>query len=67
MSTIALADETDYVATLRRPILAVVQCPACGYEPPRRDHPPKRCPKCYGGCWERFIWQGRLIDAEPAD
>jgi len=67
MSTIALSGETDFIASLPRPMRAVTQCPSCGYEPPKREHPPKRCPKCHGGCWERFIWQGKLTDAAAAD
>ena len=60
-------EHDDFISALSRPVLPVVQCHACGYEPPRPDHPPRQCPKCLGGAWERFIWRGRLDDAIPQD
>jgi hypothetical protein len=57
----------DFISALPRPILAVVQCHSCGYEPPRPDRPPTQCPKCYSGAWERFIWRGKLQDAGSND
>ena len=58
-----LTDHHDFIATLPRPAVSVVQCHSCGYEPPRQNHPPRQCPKCYGGVWERFVWRGKLEDA----
>lgn len=47
-----------------------VLCHACGYAPEDHEHPPHRCPKCNGGCWERFVRMGRirslLYPAPPA-
>ena len=60
-------NERDFISALPRPVLAVVQCHSCGYEPPRPDHPPRQCPKCYSGAWERFVWRGKLDDAESGD
>jgi len=65
MPAVALIEGTDIVATLPRPMLMVIQCHACGYEPPKGHQPPRQCPKCYCGSWERFIWQGKLEQAAP--
>jgi len=59
--------DKDIISTLSRPVLAVVQCHSCGYEPPRPDHPPLQCPKCFGGAWENFVWRGKLDEALPPD
>jgi hypothetical protein len=67
MLPIEPSDHPDFISTLARPAIAVVQCHSCGYEPPRPDHPPRQCPKCYGGSWERFIWRGKLDDALPPE
>ena len=57
--------ETARVGEFRRRMVRHVQCRSCGYEPPRSlGH--ARCPKCGGGCWERFVQMGKLRPDPPA-
>ena len=51
------------IADCRRVIVRHVQCRACGYEPAAAEPTPPRCPKCRGGCWERFVQLGKLRPA----
>ena len=37
-----------------------VLCRCCGYEPPKEAAVPAKCPKCYSGSWDRFVWRGKL-------
>lgn len=39
-----------------------LQCHYCGYEPPVNSAT-RRCPKCGGGAWERYIVPGSLLVA----
>ena len=39
----------------------VLQCRYCGFEPADVVIPPKCCPKCYGGSWERFGRAGNIL------
>ncbi|HZL37535.1 MAG TPA: hypothetical protein VFC78_19610 [Tepidisphaeraceae bacterium] len=52
-------EDTSRTSFPRR-LIRHVQCPACGYEPPKHREIPIYCPKCHGGCWEHFVWKGRL-------
>jgi hypothetical protein len=57
--------ETARVGEFRRRMVRHVLCHSCGYEPPRGlGH--TRCPKCGGGCWERFVQMGKLRADPPA-
>ena len=38
-----------------------MQCSLCGFEPDGAITPPKRCPKCAGHVFERFIMPGSLL------
>lgn len=38
-----------------------MQCHYCGYEP--ANAVPRRCPKCGGGAWERYVVPGSLLVA----
>ena len=38
-----------------------VQCRRCGFEPEAGSDQPTRCPKCFGGAWERFTIPGSLL------
>jgi hypothetical protein len=39
-----------------------MQCRACGFEPDNAITPPKRCPKCAGHVFERFILPRSLLE-----
>ena len=65
MESDRFSHETARVGEFRRRMVRHVLCHSCGYEPPRglaRD----RCPKCGGGCWERFVQMGKLRPDPPA-
>lgn len=68
-STRSLKDP-ESLADCRRLVVRHVQCRSCGYEPPAEDlpdgRPPTYCPKCHGGCWERFVFLGKLRPVTPA-
>ena len=57
--------ETARVGEFRRRMVRHVQCHSCGYEP-TAGHSHTRCPKCGGGCWERFVQMGKLRPDPPA-
>ena len=58
-------DQEARVGEFRRRMVRHVQCRSCGYEPPRGMARP-RCPKCGGGCWEKFVQVGKLRPDPPA-
>ena len=65
MDSNRFSQETARVGEFRRRMVRHEQCRSCGYEPPtgqNRD----RCPKCGGGCWERFVQVGKLRADPPA-
>ena len=37
------------------------QCADCGHEPEDPSQPPRRCPKCRCGQWERFTLPGSIL------
>ena len=39
-----------------------LQCRSCGFEPEDVVIPPKRCLKCHGQSWERFVRSGSTLD-----
>jgi hypothetical protein len=41
--------------------LCLVECHYCSFEPADHDHLPKRCPKCGGSAWERYVLRGGLL------
>ena len=59
--------DPESLADCRRLVVRHVQCHSCGYEPPADEipagRPPTYCPKCHGGCWERFVHLGKLRPA----
>ena len=64
-STSKFAYETARLGEFRRRIVRHVQCRSCGYEP-RQGLAPAHCPKCGGGCWEKFAQIGKLRPDPPA-
>ena len=64
-TTSKFAYETDRLGEFRRRIVRHVQCRSCGYEP-RQSPAPVHCPKCGGGCWEKFAQVGKLRPDPPA-
>ena len=40
-------------------------CRCCSYEPPRESPVPSRCPKCFSGCWDRFVWRDKPPSPQP--
>jgi hypothetical protein len=38
-----------------------LECPACGFEPEDPVTAPRRCPKCAGSAWRRFVLPGSLL------
>jgi len=57
--------ESARLGEFRRRVARNVQCRSCGYEPGRHSVP-DHCPKCGGGCWERFVRVARLRSDPPA-
>lgn len=37
------------------------ECHYCGFSPPDELSPPRRCPKCGGAAWDRFVRPGSLL------
>jgi hypothetical protein len=59
MSSVRSLNDPVLIADCRRQIVRHIQCRSCGYEP-SGNHAPAYCPKCRGGCWERFVQIGKL-------
>jgi rubrerythrin len=39
-----------------------LQCRNCGYEPQDAIVPPRVCPKCHGGTFERYTRPGSILE-----
>lgn len=64
MPTTRSLNDPARIADCRRLIVRHVQCRSCGYEP--AGAVPASCPKCRGGCWEKFVQLGKLGPANAA-
>jgi hypothetical protein len=54
--------ESISASPLASPIqLCLLQCHYCSFEPADQEHLPKRCPKCGGSAWERYLLRGGLL------
>jgi hypothetical protein len=65
MESDRFSHESVRLGEFRRRVVRHLLCHACGYEPPRGTAR-SRCPKCGGGCWERFVHMGKLRPDPPA-
>ena len=59
MPSVRSLNDPVRIADCRRQIVRHIQCRSCGYEP-SAGPAPLYCPKCRGGCWERFVQIGKL-------
>ena len=65
MPSVRSLNDPVRIADCRRQIVRHIQCRSCGYEP-SGGPAPAYCPKCRGGCWERFVQIGKLRSGQVA-